>query len=109
MQNEQVLTKDIFCAAEQTTTPHQGSVDGNGEFVFTCLTEGCGRFVKFPADTTPEAFEALVATHEVTNSGQVDISKQQDKLKALLGVSLQNTEPTPGTNEEVAADPAPQV
>lgn len=139
MQNEEVLTRDIFCAAEQTTTPHSGEVDDNGEFVFTCTTEGCGRFVKFPADVEdPEHFAALVELHEVHSAGQVTKAKQQEKLKALLtvdSVSLQNAEveqpaaqseteqlaeqptdqatetsvPSTGVNEEITANPAEDV
>lgn len=125
--NDQILTKDIFCTAEQTTTSHTGEVDDNGEFVFTCTTitkneasedVPCGRFVKFAPDTTPEGFERLIVARAIDNAGQVDVSKQRDKLRALMGVTLQLGAMTPepevqatdesvpsiGTNEEIVPE-----
>lgn len=76
------LTKQIFCANEQKVTSHKGEVDGNGEFVFTC---DCGRFLKFPKDTTPEQFNELLTAHEEANTGQVSQAEQEKKLAELIG------------------------
>ncbi len=80
------LVKEIFCAKEQKVTLHRGAVDSNGEFVFACQTPDCGRFVKFPADVTPEAFNKLLIAHEAQNKGQVSIEQQERKLAELLGI-----------------------
>lgn len=77
--------KDIFCVKEQETTPHEGKIDVNGEFLFTCSTEDCGSFIKFPADTTPEKLDELIALEAETNQGQVSVEKQEATLKAMLG------------------------
>ncbi len=80
----ETILKDIFCAKEQAVTSHKGYVDSNGEFVFSCQSEGCDRFVKFPADTTPEQFAELLAKHEAHNTGQISLEKQQAKLMGLV-------------------------
>lgn len=90
------LIKQIFCANEQIATPHKGEVDGNGEFVFTCQNEGCGRFIKFPSDVTPEQFNQLLDLHEQHNTGQVSVEVQNKKLEALLGA----LEAPVGTSEQ---------
>ena len=79
------LTKDIFCSKHQAVTPHKGEIDANGEFVFTCQNEDCDRFVKLPADTTPEDFNNFVKVHEKSNEGQVSIEAQEKKLAEILG------------------------
>lgn len=79
------LMKDLFCVNEQLVTPHEGAVDGNGEFIFTCSIPECGRFVKFPADTDKDSFKVLVEKHEENNIGQVNIEIQQAKLAELIG------------------------
>lgn len=93
--------KDIFCANCQKVTPHKGSVDANGEFLFECqnelepavaASEGveakpavlCTRFVKFPADTTPETFATYLNAHQASNAGQVKIEVQEKRLADLL-------------------------
>jgi hypothetical protein len=76
--------KDIFCTKEQKVTAHKGEVDANGEFLFTCQTEDCGRFVKFPADTNVEQFNQMLAVHEEQNKGQVSVEAQEARLQALL-------------------------
>lgn len=124
------LTKELFCARHQDVTLHRAEVDDNGEYVFYCIgvvgsekqrdpESGaerdvdvlCDRFIKFPADTTPEQFASLVTAHRVQNTGQVVKEKQENNLRALLGVTLQDAEPTQpqvGVNEEVAANPQPE-
>jgi hypothetical protein len=81
--------KDIFCSKCQLVTPHQGVVDANGEFVFTCTNAvdgvACDRFVKFPADTTPESFAAYLIAHQAANEGQVSVEAQEKMLATLLG------------------------
>lgn len=86
--------KDLFCARCQTVTPHQGAVDANGEFLFTCQNEVldnggqvvlCERFIKFPADTDKEQFAVLAEKHRVQNVGQVSLEAQEAKLDEILG------------------------
>jgi hypothetical protein len=87
--------RDLFCAKCQKVTPHKGVVDANGEFLFTCQTildpaelpgevVRCDRFIKFPADTTPVAFEELVTAHELGNTGQVILDGQEKILSLIL-------------------------
>lgn len=90
--------KDLFCAKEQTMTPHMGAVDSNGEYVFTCSTEGCSAFVKFPADTTPEKLDELIAVEAEANAGQVSVEAQEATLSVMLGE----------TNPEVIVDEEPE-
>lgn len=79
--------KDIFCTKEQKVTQHIGTIDANGEFLFSCLTEDCGRFIKFPATTTKEEFETLINVHQEQNTGQVSLEEQEKKLKEIVGES----------------------
>lgn len=83
------MTKDIFCAKEQTITPHTGDVDGNGDFVFTCANVGadevrCDRFVKFPGTATKEELESLIVNHQEKNVGQVSLAAQEAVLDAVI-------------------------
>lgn len=83
--------KDIFCTKQQKVTPHTGTVDANGEFVFRCAGEidgdDCGAFVKYPADTTPEKLDELIEVEAEANEGQVSLEGQEDTLKLMLGES----------------------
>ena len=85
--------KDVFCANEQKVTQHKGTVDVNGEFLFTC--QGCGRFLKFPANTTN--INDLITKHEGSNKGQVSIAIQEAKLAELMKAE--------GEKIEVVSDP----
>lgn len=115
-EEQQLPLKDIYCTKCGEETPHAGSVDDNGEFVFHCTAkaepdpkdetkEVAHHFIKFPADVTPEEFQALVDIHHFHNEGQVQASVQQDKLRALLGVSLQNVETIPSAGTVEVAQP----
>ena len=79
-------TKELFCANCQAVTVHNAAVDGNGEYVFTCSTEDCGRFLKLPADVTTK-LEAtiLFEAHAVQNEGQLTVEAQEKKLDSILG------------------------
>lgn len=77
-------TKDIFCAKCQEITPHTGTVDGNGEFVFSCTTPDCGRFVKFPAEMNKKDFTVLTGEHQAQNEGQISIEAQEKKLSEIM-------------------------
>lgn len=103
MEDQVLPTKLIFCAKDQEETPHAASVDGNGEFVFTCTTPDCGRFVKLPADVTPEDAQAYFAAHKESNVGQVSLEEQERKLLTLLDAETpESTEPAnaaPGDTE----------
>ena len=73
-------------------TPHTGKVDANGEFVFTCSTKECGSFVKFPADTTAEKLDELIAIEAEANTGQVSVEAQENTLKEMLGETEEDEE-----------------
>ena len=105
------LRKDIFCAAEQLIAPHQGSVDGNGEFVFKCLSEGCDRFIKFASNTGAEVFAQLLQNHQDHNTGQVSVDKQNKRLAELLGATPQEQEPVapPVAPEEPVVEQATET
>jgi hypothetical protein len=76
--------KDIFCAKCQTVTPHKGSVDGNGEFVFECQTKDCDRFIKFAAGIKKSTLQDLLTSHQEANQGQVSVEAQEKTLADLL-------------------------
>jgi hypothetical protein len=79
-------TKDIFCANCQAITAHSAAVDGNGEYVFTCTTENCGRFIKLPAEVaTKEEADKLFETHAEQNEGQITMEAQEKMLDGILG------------------------
>ena len=71
----------VFCANEQADTEHTLDMDGNGEVVLTCA---CGRFIKLPADTTPESFKAYIAAHKEANMGQISQESIDAKKAELL-------------------------
>ena len=48
-------TKDIFCASCRLVTTHHVEIDDNGEYILTCATPECGRFLKF----APHALDVL--------------------------------------------------
>ncbi len=74
MDNKQ-KTLSVFCANCQKDTPHTGAVDLNGELVFTCTTDGCGRFIKVPAKMSAGDIHAHFAEHKEANTGQVSIAE----------------------------------
>jgi hypothetical protein len=95
---------DIFCAECQKVTPHEGTMDSNGEFVFHCTEVSVEdpkddtktvyhHFIKFPANTDPAKFNAMVEKHEEDNIGQLSVAKQQEKLGELIsGLTLRNAD-----------------
>jgi len=107
MENKRTL--QIFCANCQTETPHTGEVDLNGELVFTCQTEGCGRFIKVPAGMTAEEIHAHFADHKEANVGQVSVAASHAALEdvfAIAGVSSEEPteEETPAEDAEEPAE-----
>lgn len=97
-------TKDLFCANCQAVTMHSATVDGNGEYVFTCQTamenaDGgiiCGRFLKLPAEVaTKEEADKLFEAHAVENEGQLTVENQEKKLDGILGEIATEELPTP--------------
>jgi hypothetical protein len=79
-------TKELFCANCQLVTVHNATVDGNGEYVFTCTTEDCGRFIKLPAEVaTKEEADKLFEAHAEQNEGQMTVEAQEKKLDGILG------------------------
>jgi hypothetical protein len=77
----EVKTLSFFCANEQDDTDHTVDIDHNGEVVLSC---GCGRFIKLPADTTPESLQAYVVAHREANMGQVTQEEVDSKKAELL-------------------------
>lgn len=88
-------TKEIFCANCQLVTVHNAEVDNNGEYVFTCTTENCGRFLKLPAEVaTKKEADELFAKHETENEGQMSVEAQEKKLGTILSdEAVTDTEP----------------
>jgi len=86
-----VLNKEIFCAACQTKTSQKLSLDKNNEIVATC---DCGRALKFPMFSTAAEFDAHLAAHHKSNTGQVTTEQTEaeraaydERFKKLMGVS----------------------
>ena len=44
----------------------------------------CDRFVKLPAETTPEDFNKFTEVHQVSNEGQVSVEAQEKKLAEIM-------------------------
>ena len=75
-------TIDAFDAKLQKTTPHEVTVDANGEFVFQSTESD--RFFKLPAATSLDDFEKHLAAHEEANKGQVSLAEQEEKLQQIF-------------------------
>jgi len=88
-------TKLIFCSNCQIETPHAGVIDGNGEYVFTCQTDGCGRFIKLPADYPIASVNSYFDQHAQANIGQVSVEAQEKKLAEIMASPSVSTEATP--------------
>lgn len=82
----------MFCANEQTDTDHTLDIDGNGEVVLTCA---CGRFIKLPADTTPESLTAYVEAHKASNEGQITVEAMETRKAELLGELVSTSDQAP--------------
>lgn len=91
-EEQKIRTKEIFCAACQAVTTHEITVDGHGDFVFTCvevmteLEDGKSvghRFVKFPNLEAAE-LKQVIEKHEEVNIGQVDPKVMEAELDAKL-------------------------
>ncbi len=80
--------KDIFCVRCAKVTPHSGEVDQNNEHLFTCQTEGCLGFVKFPQVSDKTELESMITAHEDGNrdtaASMVDTREQQTILEEVL-------------------------
>ena len=71
----------MFCANDQVETEHDLDVDGNGEVVLTCP---CGRFIKMPANTTPETLTVAIEKQKESNEGQITQESIEQKKQELL-------------------------
>lgn len=71
----------VFCANEQAETPHTFEIDGVGEVVFTCE---CGRFIKYPKETTVEELKAHIVKHKEVNIGQISQASLDEKGRKFL-------------------------
>jgi uncharacterized Zn finger protein len=105
------MTKTVFCANCQVDKEQEATIDGNGDFIFTC--PDCGRFVKFSSETQPDEIDGLLATHKEANTGQISVASQEAKLAEMLGdttsegQSYVDTTPadTDTTGDETTTDP----
>lgn len=75
-------TKDAFDAKLQAVVPHEVTIDGNGELLFTSTESG--NFFKLPAGLDKEQLKELLAKHETDNEGQVNLEAQEKLLDELL-------------------------
>lgn len=73
----------VYCTICQTETPHTGTVDLNGELVFSCTVCNVG-FLKLPAGLTIDEIKAAFASHESENSGNVIIEKSYEVLDEVM-------------------------
>jgi hypothetical protein len=77
-------TKLAFCAAEQTETEHEVTIDENGEFLFTCE---CGRFFKLSGDLDKDGIKEALVKHQEQNQGQLTVeaieAANEEKLALL--------------------------
>lgn len=125
MEDQTQPTKTIFCAACQEDTLHTASIDANGEFVFECqnvltpeekddagnITQAavlCDRFVKLPADITPDQAADYFAAQKASSSGQVSLEGQELKLVTLLNVEIPDPVVADQATDEASEDANPQ-
>lgn len=80
--NMELKTKLVFCANEQKEIDHTVTIDGNGEWLFTCTV--CGRALKFPASMSGEEVKAQLAQHVNSNTGQVTQAVIDAKVNSIL-------------------------
>ncbi len=86
MDNKQ-KTLSVFCANCQKETPHIGAVDLNGELVFTCTSDGCGRFIKVPTKMSATDIHAYFAQHKEANTGQISIAESYAALDDVFATA----------------------
>ena len=70
-------TKDAFCSKEQVITEHEVTLDGSGDFVFTCT---CGGFFKVLGSLDKKGVADFLKVHEKANKGQVSIEEREKRL-----------------------------
>ncbi len=96
-------TKYVFCTNEQIETLHSVVIDGNGEFVFTCLTKNedavCGRFFKIPANVDIEGLKTALELHKTHNEGVVTAAQVEEETDQKLSI-LDQIEDAPVITDE---------
>jgi hypothetical protein len=75
-----MLTKTIWCANDQTETPHEFGVE-NQDYIARCST--CARVVKFPGNTSKEELQKLIANHKSANQGHIPAPTEEAVSAAL--------------------------
>lgn len=80
-EKKEVKTVVVFCAREQKETAHVLDIDGNGEIVLTCE---CGSFIKLPRGTDAKGLKEYIASHKVSNEGQISQESIEADKKKLL-------------------------
>lgn len=85
------MQKTIYCTKCAAETAHEATVE-RGDIVFTCTSEGCDRFMKFPADITPAELQAAVAAHKAANTGleYIVTDEQAAAAGAMTAEQVQN-------------------
>ena len=91
--------KNIFCTICAQVTPHQGLVDGNGEFVFGCTAvmvedkDGNSvphHFVKFPPVGSAQELEEMITEHQAINQPVAEAAASANEQRAILNEVLQD-------------------
>lgn len=90
MEEKKKPIKNAFCANEQAITPHEVSLEINGELLLTC---GCGRFIKFPVGLEASGIDEYLKKHEEHNTGQVSIEAQEKIIEDLIKAEETDIEP----------------
>lgn len=83
-------TIQVFDAELQQEAAHTVDIDQNGEIVLTSVETG--RFLKFPAGTSPAELEVLLGKHKEENTGQLSMAVIEEEKAAIIE---QFVKPTP--------------
>ncbi len=77
------MNKTVYCAKCKKETTHQASVE-RGDIIFACQSEGCDRFVKFPATLSAVDLQAAISDHKKANEGLQYIETEEQLIEAGL-------------------------
>ncbi|HEX2910398.1 MAG TPA: hypothetical protein VH186_06285 [Chloroflexia bacterium] len=80
--------KNIYCTTDLQQTPHNGEVDHNNEFVFTCSI--CGKILKFPSVKSSKELNQLLKDYEAINKPVAEVRKQANQQQAILAEVLED-------------------
>ena len=73
--------KNFYCTICLEETPHNVTIDGNGEFLTTCTV--CKHFIKFPATFKAKDFDGAAKEHKAENEGKISLAEQEKVLEEL--------------------------